>query len=297
VVRTFLPHVEKVVIAEGELALERIDGTDLCEWRGRAEQVPERYRLIWRDNEHRDHIAVDPYCYPPQLSDFDLHLFCEGKHRHAYRFLGAQEHEAEGVAGVLIAVWAPSAQCVRVIVDFNRWDGRCHPMRVRGGGIWELFIPDMAPGALYKLEIRGANGGDIHVKSDPYGRRFELRPASASIVGPADDYIWSDGDWLEARAKRDWQHTPMSIYEVHLGSWQRGPEGEMLNYREMAHRLVDYASDMGFSHIELLPITEPPRTTSRGAIRLPVTMPRPAVSAARMISATSSSTATATVSA
>ncbi len=264
VVRAFLPQARKVLIAEGELEMKRLEGTDLFEWRGPAGQVPERYRLIWQDAEQRDHIAHDPYCYPPQLADFDVHLFGEGRHRHAYRFLGAHVHQADGVAGVLFAVWAPNAERVSVVGDLNGWDGRCHPMRVRGGGIWELFVPDLAPGSCYKFEIRGPHGGDIHVKSDPYGRRFELRPANASIVEPVDTYGWNDEAWIRARAEKDWQHAPMSIYEVHLGSWQRGPEGEMLNYRDLAHRLVDYVRDMGFSHIELLPITEHPYDKSWG---------------------------------
>jgi len=197
-------------------------GSDFFEWRGPAAKVPERYRLIWRDDQRREHIGHDPYCYPAQLADFDLHLFGEGRHYHAHRLLGARVHEVDGVAGVLFSVWAPNAERVSVVGDFNRWDGRCHPMRARGGGVWELFIPDLAPGALYKFELRGYGGG-LHLKTDPYGRRFELRPATASIVEPADDYRWGDAAWMGQRKERDWQHAPMSIYELHLGSWQRGP--------------------------------------------------------------------------
>jgi 1,4-alpha-glucan branching enzyme len=263
VVRAYMPHVTEVTVAEGALPLTRIEGSDFFEWRGPAARVPERYRLIWRDDQHREHIAHDPYCYPPQLADFDLHLFGEGRHYHAHRLLGARVHEVDGVAGVLFSVWAPNAERVSVVGDFNRWDGRCHPMRARGVGVWELFIPDLAPGALYKFELRGYGGG-LHLKADPYGRRFELRPATASIVEPADAFAWGDAAWMRQRGERDWQHAPMSIYEVHLGSWQRGPEGEMLNYRDLAHRLVDYVKDMGFSHIELLPVTEHPYDKSWG---------------------------------
>jgi len=263
VVRVFIPHAEQVTLAEGGLPLARIEGSDFFEWRGPAGQVPECYRLIWQDDRHREHIAHDPYCYPPQLADFDLHLFGEGRHYHAHRLLGARVHEVDGVAGVLFAVWAPNAERVSVVGDFNRWDGRCHPMRVRGVGVWELFVPDLAPGALYKFEVRDP-AGYIHLKTDPYGRRFELRPATAAIVEPPDDYAWGDAAWLKQRGDRDWLHAPMSIYEVHLGSWQRGPEGEMLNYRDLAHRLVDYVKDMGFSHIELLPVTEHPYDKSWG---------------------------------
>ena len=262
-VRALLPHAEAVSIAEGGLAMQRIEGTDIFEWRGPAAQVPERYRLIWRDDQHREHIAHDPYCYPPQLSDFDLHLFGEGKHWHAHRLLGARVHETEGVAGLLFSVWAPHARRVSVVGDFNHWDGHAHMMRVHGNGVWEIFIPDLAPGIVYKFEIRARNG-DVFLKSDPFGRHFELRPATASIVEPPSAYPWNDESWLEARARFDWQHQPMSIYEVHLGSWQRGPEGELLSYREIAPRLVAHAKDLGFTHIELMPITEHPYDKSWG---------------------------------
>ncbi|MDD5331147.1 MAG: 1,4-alpha-glucan branching enzyme, partial [Sulfuricella sp.] len=176
VVRAFVPHATEVSIAEGNLPMCRIAGTDLFEWRGKARTVPDHYRLIWRDTENRLHIAHDPYTYPPQISDFDLHLFAEGKHRQAYAMLGAHEHEIDGVAGVLFAVWAPNAERVSVVGDFNRWDGRMHPMRVRMGvGVWELFVPDLGPGSLYKFEIRNRHSGQVLLKADPYGQEFELR--------------------------------------------------------------------------------------------------------------------------
>jgi 1,4-alpha-glucan branching enzyme len=263
VVRVLMPHAETVSIAEGAHPLERIEGTELFEWRGPAEAVPERYRLIWRDREHREHIAHDPYCYPAQLADFDLHLFGEGRHWHAHRLLGSRVHEVDGVAGVLFSVWAPNAERVSVVGPFNQWDGRCHPMRRRGNGVWELFIPDLGPGILYKWELRARNG-DVFLKSDPYGRRFELRPATATLVEPPDSFLWRDAEWLAARAAHDWLRAPMSIYEVHLGSWQRGPEGEPLNYRELAERLVAYVKDLGFTHLELMPVTEHPYDKSWG---------------------------------
>ncbi|MFM1891851.1 MAG: 1,4-alpha-glucan branching protein GlgB, partial [Pseudomonadota bacterium] len=264
-VRVYIPAADAVSIVEGNLALERVPGTDLFEWRGQPGMVPERYRLLWRDAGHREHLAHDPYSFPPQLSDYDLHLFGEGKHRHAYRFLGAHLHETEGVAGVLFAVWAPNAERVSVVGDFNQWDGRRHPMRVRGGsGVWELFIPDLMPGALYKYEVRNRHSGEILLKSDPYAQAFELRPQTASLISDRPSHHWQDGPWMQARAAADWQHAPMSIYEVHLSSWQRGPEGEFLSYRELAERMVAYVLDMGFTHIELLPITEHPYDPSWG---------------------------------
>ncbi len=198
-VRVLLPHAETVTIAEGNQAMQRVDGTDVFEWHGKAAELPERYRLIWRDQDHREHIAHDPYCFPPQLPDFDMHLFGEGRHWHAYRLLGARVHETDEVAGVLFSVWAPNAARVSVVGDFNRWDGRCHPMRVHGNGVWELFIPDLPAGVLYKFEIR-ARDGSILLKTDPYGRRFELRPNTAAIVEPPSTFQWRDDDWRKARA-------------------------------------------------------------------------------------------------
>ncbi len=263
IVRAYIPNAEEVRIAEGNLPMNRLSGSDHFEWRGAS--IPLHYSLIWRDQFHREHIARDPYTFPPQLGDLDLHLFGEGRHRHACNVLGAREHEAEGVAGILFAVWAPNAERVSVVGDFNGWDGRRHPMRVRGGsGIWELFIPDLGPGHVYKYEIRNRHSGQILLKADPYARRYELRPRTASIIAARSHYVWGDGEWMEMRRHHDWQHSPMSVYEVHLGSWQRDQEGEFLDYREAAHRLVDYVKTMGFTHIELLPITEHPYDLSWG---------------------------------
>ncbi len=265
VIRAFIPLAGEVTIAEGGLAMTRVPNTDMFEWRGNIDEVPDRYRLIWKDEHNHDHIGHDPYCYPPQLSDFDLHLFGEGKHWHAYRFLGAHEHEVDGVAGVLFAVWAPNAERVSVVGEFNNWDGRRHPMRVfESKGVWELFIPDLGTGVYYKFEVRSWESETPFLKADPYGQQFELRPGTASIVCPAPTYGWKDNDWMRQREKADWQHEPMSIYEVHLNSWQRGVEGEFLDYREQARRLTKYATEMGFTHVELLPITEHPFDLSWG---------------------------------
>jgi 1,4-alpha-glucan branching enzyme len=245
--------------------MERLEGTDIFEWRGPAEHVRQYYRFIWTDEDNREHIAHDPYCFPPVLADYDIHLFGEGKHWHAYNFLGSRPMEVEGIGGVLFAVWAPNAERVSVVGDFNCWDGRRHPMRVRGGsGVWELFIPDLAPGCLYKFEIRNRHTGSLFIKSDPYGRSFEVRPKTASIVAADTDFQWNDADWLQHRKDRDWLHEPMSVYEVHLGSWQRGMDGEFLNYRDLAHRLVEYVQKMGFSHIQLMPVAEHPFDGSWG---------------------------------
>lgn len=265
VIRTILPFAESATIAERDLSMTRFEGTDVFEWRGDGQLLPAHYRLIWRDQAHREHICHDPYTYLPQLDGDDLRHFADGSLRRAYRLLGARVHEVDGVAGVLFSVWAPNAERASVVGDFNRWDGRSHPMRLHPQqGVWELFIPDLDAGGLYKYELRSRLDGRIHLKADPYGRYFQRRPHTASIVEPPSSFVWQDDAWLQARTDRDWLHAPMSIYEVHLGSWQRGPEGEMLDYRDIAHRLLEHVRDLGFSHIELLPITEHPYDKSWG---------------------------------
>ena len=205
--------------------------------------------------------ANDPHSFASSLTDFDLHLFGEGRHWHAQSFLGAHQLEHQGVAGVRFAVWAPNAERVSVIGDFNGWDGSRHRLWLRDeAGIWELFVPGIEAGALYKFEIRNRESGTVVTKTDPYGRRFELRPNNAAIVEPADNYPWQDAEWMARRAHEAdaWQHAPMAIYEVHLGSWQTDEHGEFLDYRTLAHRLVEHVSSLGFTHIELMPITEHP---------------------------------------
>ncbi len=266
VVRAFLPEAEQVRIigVSGELPMNRLPGTELFLWQGEPAQVNERYQLIWQDRQGESHCHQDPYAFAPLIGDFDLYLYGEGKHRRPYHFLGANPTSSDGIPGVLFAVWAPNATRVSVVGDFNRWDGRSHPMRSRGSnGIWELFIPDLATGTLYKFELRHGDGS-ISLKSDPWGRRFERRPATAALVEPPSNYAWGDGAWLAARRERDWLHSPMSIYEVHLGSWQRRSDGSFMNYRELADGLVSHVKGLGFTHIELLPITEHPFDGSWG---------------------------------
>ncbi|MFB6261138.1 MAG: 1,4-alpha-glucan branching enzyme, partial [Thiohalorhabdaceae bacterium] len=220
VVRTFLPGASEVSVEELDKPLERLPETDLFELRGSLGNLPQHYRLAWTDSHGQRHSAFDPYTFEPQLADFDLYLFGEGRHWHAYRFLGARAHQADGIDGVLFAVWAPNAGRVSVVGHFNDWDGRRHPMRVRGeSGVWELFIPELEAGELYKFEIRNGETGEIQTKTDPYGRKFEVRPQTAAIVEADPDYHWADGDWMDRRPNWDWRHAPMSVYEVHLGAW------------------------------------------------------------------------------
>jgi 1,4-alpha-glucan branching enzyme len=172
---------------------------------------------------------------------------------------------AQGILGTSFTVWAPDAERVSVVGPFCRWDGRCYPMRTLGAsGVWELFLPGLAAGELYKFELRNRATGAIFLKSDPYMREAELRPATASRVVAPTAYEWGDAQWLRTRSERGWLHTPMSIYEMHLGSWRRGPMNEFLGYREIADQLVPYLSELGFTHVELMPIAEHPLDDSWG---------------------------------
>ncbi len=264
-VRAYLPGAVSVRIVENGAVMNRLAGTDIFEWRGKPGSLTGPYRLQWTAASGHTHCGYDPYCLPPQLSDYDLHLFGEGRHRHAWRFLGANPHELDGIRGTLFATWAPNAERVSVVGDFNDWDGRRHPMRVRGdSGVWELFLPGIEAGELYKFEIRNRASGAILLKSDPYGKFFELRPQTAAVVTDHSRFAWQDEEWMAQRRQDDWLHAPMSIYEVHLGSWQKDEGGGFLDYRELARRLVDYVGGLGFTHIELLPITEHPFDGSWG---------------------------------
>jgi 1,4-alpha-glucan branching enzyme len=265
VVRALLPGTESARVSPAGPELRRLDGTDLFVWEGPATAVPIRYQLRLRDGGGRERTIHDPYVFPPQLREADLAAFNGGTHDRAWTFLGSHPWEVDGVAGVLFAVWAPNAERVSVVGDFNGWDGRWHPMRVRGGsGVWELFIPGVAPGALYKYEIRNRDTGELLLKADPFGQCQELRPATASVVPAPSRHAWGDSGWLERRAGGDWLHSPLSVYEVHLASWRRGPGGRLLDYREAADALVPYVRDLGFTHVELLPLTEHPLDESWG---------------------------------
>ena len=203
--------------------------------------------------------------FSPLLGDLDLHLLGEGTQSRAYDFLGAHPRTVDGVEGVHFAVWAPNARSVSVTGDFNDWDTRTHPMRRRGpGGVWELFIPGVTTGERYKYHIHSALQEYQVDKSDPYGFAAEVRPLTASIVADLSDYQWHDEEWLANRARSNNLDTPVAIYEVHLGSWRRTADDDFLNYRELAHQLVAYVLDLGYTHIELMPITEHPTDVSWG---------------------------------
>ncbi len=263
-VTVFLPDTQKAWL-DNDLILERIEGTDLFQWTGKTSNLTTPYNVNRVTGTGASLSQVDPYSFPPQLSEFDLHLFSEGKHWHAYRILGAHQHQIDNVDGVLFSTWAPSAQRVSVVGSFNSWDGRCHPMRVRGGsGVWELFIPGLSAGDLYKFEIKNQHDGSLHSKMDPYAQQGELRPGTASVIASTSTHTWQDNDWMIKRQGSDWLHQPHSVYEVHLGSWKRNQLGAFLTYRDFADQLVPYVKQMGFTHIELLPVTEHPLDISWG---------------------------------
>lgn len=263
-VTVFLPATERAWL-NNDLILTRIDGTDLFQWTGDTSELITPYKVNRLTNNGSTITQVDPYCYPAQLSEFDLHLFSEGNHWHAYRILGAHQQQIDGIDGVLFASWVPSAQRVSVVGGFNNWDGRCHPMRVRGdSGVWELFIPGLTAGELYKFEIKNQHDGSLHSKMDPYAQQAELRPGTASVIAKTSVHQWQDADWMTKREGTDWLHQPHSVYEVHLGSWKRNELGDFLSYHDFAEQMVPYVKKMGFTHIELLPITEHPLDISWG---------------------------------
>ncbi len=226
-----------------------------------GERFPYRLRATWDSGETSE--FHDPYNFPPTLGELDLHLLAEGRDRLLYRKLGAHPWSVDGVSGVRFAVWAPNATRVSVVGDFNHWDGRRYPMRKHpGAGIWDIFIPGVTVGAVYKYEIKPRHGAPF-VKADPVGFRSEVRPATASVVHELGRYEWADDDWLERRRQVAAADAPMSIYEIHLGSW-RWIDDRPMTYHELADYLPDYVEEMGFTHVELLPVMEHPFDPSWG---------------------------------
>ncbi|WP_437933152.1 1,4-alpha-glucan branching protein GlgB [Sorangium sp. So ce341] len=279
VVRVFRPDATEIAVLPDDPSLpkqpsERIHPAGLFEARFPGVSYPKDgrflYRIELRYPDGNASVERDPYGMPPTLGDVDRHLLAEGRHWELYRVLGAHVREVDGVSGTSFAVWAPNARRVSVVGDFNHWDGRRHPMRRMGEGFWELFIPGVGDGALYKYEIKTPEG-HITVKSDPLGQAMELRPATASRV-TTSRYAFQDGEWMRARGQLDARKKPIAIYEVHPGSWRRvhedGPPYEhgmrWMTYRELADHLVDYVAELGFTHIELMPIMEHPFDGSWG---------------------------------
>jgi 1,4-alpha-glucan branching enzyme len=288
-VRAYLPKAEAVWVVcppdRTEYPMQAVHHSHFFECTIDTQELA-NYQLRIQEGD-RERVIYDPYAFnSPILTDFDIHLFAEGNHHRIYEKLGAHPMEIAGVKGVYFAVWAPNARNASVLGDFNHWDGRQHQMRKRDNGIWELFIPELTVGAGYKYEIKNYEG-HIYEKSDPYGFQQEVRPKTASIVADLNTYTWSDADWMEKRRHTEALTQPVSVYECHLGSWMHAasespaklPNGEtepvvivsdykpgarFLTYRELAAKLIPYVKELGFTHIELLPIAEHPFDGSWG---------------------------------
>jgi 1,4-alpha-glucan branching enzyme len=263
-VRTFLPEAESVTLVDAKSgkvlsALPRREGTDLFEGSVAGTLGPYRLRVRWKHGGGEEDYA-DPYAFGPQLGEQDVYFLGEGSHLRPYTALGAHPLTVDGVTGTRFAVWAPNASRVSVVGDFNSWDGRRHPMRLRhGAGVWELFIPHVARGNCYKYEIRSRDGHILPLKADPYAFAAELRPGTASKVAELPRRALP-----LSRHAANHRRAPLTIYEVHLGSWKRAEGNRWLNWDELASDLPAYAADMGFTHIELLPIAEHPFDGSWG---------------------------------
>jgi 1,4-alpha-glucan branching enzyme len=264
VIRVFQPYASEItlVTTQGDQALHKTHPDGLFEWHGSdAPQQPYKLKVTTGDKET---LAYDPYSFPQQISSFDLHLFNEGKLHQAYRALGSHATQIDGIDGIRFSVWAPNAERVSVVGEFNRWDGRVNPMAAHGSsGVWELFVPNLTQGELYKFEIRN-HAGSIAVKTDPYANSYELRPGTAARTAVSIKHSWKDGEWIKQRSQWDWLHAPLNIYEIHAGSWKRHPNGNFYTYRELAEQLVPYLKDMSYTHVELMPVSEHPLDESWG---------------------------------
>ncbi|WP_167955865.1 1,4-alpha-glucan branching protein GlgB [Anaerosporobacter faecicola] len=268
---TFIPTAVNVVLhmnkSGKEYTMEVADEAGFFAVLVKMKKIPEYTYIVTYDNGDVQTI-VDPYQFDPVIDGMDLKLFTSGVHYDIYNRLGAHPMEVGGVPGTLFAVWAPNAMRVSVVGDFNLWDGRRHPMRRLGdSGVFELFIPGLQKGQLYKYEIK-VNSECVMLKADPYGYRAELRPATASIIDDLSTYQWKDEEYLKKREKKNYKEEPMSIYEVHLGSFKRpdveDQDSAFYNYRELATMLATYVKEMGYTHIELMPIMEHPFDESWG---------------------------------
>ncbi len=265
VIRAYEPLATQISLLVGDdcQPLNKINGSGVFEWRGTSEP-PRPYRLrISEGIASRD--VFDPYQFPSNIPDQDIHLFSEGTLRQGYRMLGSHAVEILGVKGVRFAVWAPNAERVSVVGEFNRWDGRLHLMRSHGqSGVWEIFIPEISQHALYRYEIRNRDSGHVLTKTDPYAQGYEMRPGTAALAALPNNHQWHDADWIQQRSNWDWLHGAINIYEIHPGSWKRHPDGRFYTYRELATDLVPYVQGMGYTHIELMPVSEHPLDESWG---------------------------------
>ncbi|HEX5491647.1 MAG TPA: 1,4-alpha-glucan branching protein GlgB [Candidatus Udaeobacter sp.] len=268
-IRVFCPDARAIEIVldrepDKPILAERIDeeGFFCATVPGAEREIPYSLRIRKRDGS--EELMRDPYQFGPILGDIDLHLFSEGQHWKIYEKFGAHLRTIGDASGVYFAVWAPNAQRVSVVGDFNNWDGRVSPMRkLLSAGVWELFLPNLKQGAHYKFEIRTQTGA-VLLKSDPFAFFSQHGKSTASLVYDLERYTWSDAEWMEARQKMNWPQSPISTYEVHLGSWRRKEDNQQLTYLELADTLLPYVLEMGYTHIELLPVAEHPFEGSWG---------------------------------
>jgi 1,4-alpha-glucan branching enzyme len=262
VARALLPDAAKVELQpvhekdKPGLKLKRIPNTDVFETSTKDASRVYAYDLIVTTHSGQVRRSRDPYSFLPTLGESDLYLFGKGDERRIYEKLGSKLRVIDGVAGASFAVWAPNAQRISVVGDFNNWDGRAHQMRSLGSsGVWEIFIPAAGEGAHYKFEIRDRHG-HISLKTDPFGFFFENAPKNAAIIWDTQKFKWTDDSWLAERRQRDVLRSPLNIYEIHLGSWRKKSAGESLGYRGIAEPLIKYVTEMGFTHVEFLPVAE-----------------------------------------
>ena len=241
--------------------LDPLEPAGLFAWEGPASRAPKQRVIRWTYSDGSQIDAADPWLFPLELDREERRAFHGGHHTSAWRMLGAHRRERDGVSGTRFAVWAPHAQRVSVVGSFNYWDGRHHPLSRHDDGVWEAFVPGVGPGDLYKFELTDCNG-ELRMKADPFARYTEARPRTASIIVPETVFPWGDSEWMASRP--DWQSDAISFYEVHLGSWMRHADGSFMGYRELGERLAAYVKPLGFTHVELLPITEHPFDGSWG---------------------------------
>ena len=269
VVRAFLPYAAGITVIDyankrKKYPMERLHADGFFEVTIADREEWFRYQLEYTDADGNTWRSYDPYSFSPTLSEFDRHLFGAGTHYEIYEKMGGRLMTHEGARGAAFSVWAPNAKAVSVIGDFNNWDARRSPMRRLGeSGIWELFLPAAAEGDKYKFHVTQCDGRVVD-KTDPYGVYAEVRPNNASVLYPLKRYKWKDRRWMTARRKYDFRTAPMNIYEVHLGSWKRAEGNRFLSYTELAEQLIPYVKEMGYTHIEMLPVEEHPFDGSWG---------------------------------